>query len=78
MSIGAYVFVNIKAGAGNKVLESIKKIPEVKQAHLVTGLYDIIAYVEAPDMKVLGTTLMVNMQNVAGIDRTITCVCVNN
>ena len=78
MAIGAYVFVTIKAGTGNKVLDSIKKVKEVKQAHLVTGLYDIIAYVEAPDMKVLGDTLLVSMQNVPGIDRTITCVCVNH
>jgi DNA-binding Lrp family transcriptional regulator len=70
------VFINVKAGFATKVLEDIRKIQEVKQVHLVTGTYDVIAYVEAPDMKVLGDTLLTKIQKISGIDRTVTSICV--
>ena len=76
MAIGAYIFINMKTGAGTKIVEDIRKIAEVKQANIVTGLYDIIAYVEASDMKTLGDTVLSKIQKVGGIDRTVTSVCV--
>ncbi len=76
MAIGAYLFINMKTGSGTKTVEDIRKIPEVKQANIVTGMYDIIAYVEANDIKTLGDTVLTKIQKVSGIDRTVTSVCV--
>ena len=76
MAIGAYLFINMKTGSGTKIVEDIRKIPEVKQANIVTGMYDIIAYVEANDIKSLGDTVLTKIQKVPGIDRTVTSVCV--
>lgn len=76
MAIGAYLFINMKTGSGTKIVEDIRKIPEVKQANIVTGMYDIIAYVEASDIKTLGDTVLTKIQKVPGIDRTVTSVCV--
>ncbi|MBA7579755.1 hypothetical protein ES708_21631 [subsurface metagenome] len=76
MAIGAYLFINMKTGSGTKIVDDLRKIPEIKQANIVTGMYDIIAYVEAADMKTLGDTVLSKIQKVPGIDRTVTSVCV--
>jgi len=52
------------------------KIPGVKSAHLVTGPYDIIAYVEAKDPGAIGRLVMSKIQAVTGVGKTITCVVV--
>lgn len=36
--ISAYVLINFKSGIPAEVIKKIREIPEVKTAHLVTGL----------------------------------------
>lgn len=76
MAAAAYLFINVKTGLASKALQGIRKINEVKQAHMVTGLHDIIAYIEASDVNALGQTVITKIHQVDGIDRTITCVAV--
>lgn len=54
----SYVFIQISSGDPFDTLSSIQDVEGVKQAHLVLGPTDIIAFVEAADMEALGTTLM--------------------
>jgi DNA-binding Lrp family transcriptional regulator len=49
----SYLLINTGMGAENEVLESIKEIPNVKEAHSVNGEYDIIARVEGKTMEEL-------------------------
>ncbi|MBS7628605.1 Lrp/AsnC ligand binding domain-containing protein, partial [Candidatus Bathyarchaeota archaeon] len=46
----AYVLVNAEIGFEGEVLKDIKKIPNVKEAYVVYGVYDIVAKVEAGTM----------------------------
>ena len=43
----AFVLINSEIGAETEVLEALEAIPEVKEAHMIYGVYDIIAKVEA-------------------------------
>ena len=43
----AFILISTESGTGREVLENIRKIPEVKNAYMVHGLYDIIAIIEA-------------------------------
>ena len=43
----AFVLINAEIGAENEVLKDLKAIQEVKEAHMVYGVYDILARVEA-------------------------------
>ena len=43
----AFVLINVEIGLGKKMLDALKTIPEVKEAHLLYGVYDIIARVES-------------------------------
>ena len=45
MSI-AYVLINTEIGGMEEVLRTLEKIPEVKEAHMFYGVYDIIAKIE--------------------------------
>ena len=49
MSI-AYVLINTETGAMEDVLKILKKIEEIKEAHMVYGVYDIIAKVETESL----------------------------
>lgn len=78
MGVGAYVFINVKSGNGMNAVEDIRKVNGVKQAHLVTGLHDVIAYIEAGDVNELGKVIVTQLQKVPGVDRTVTCLTVKS
>lgn len=43
----AYVFINTEIGSESNVLEALKKIEGVEEAHALWGVYDIIARIKA-------------------------------
>jgi DNA-binding Lrp family transcriptional regulator len=49
----AFVLINSDLGAEDEVLKSLMGIKEVKEAHMVYGVYDIIARVETDTMQEL-------------------------
>ncbi len=76
MSISAYVLFNVEAGKQRSVLTALKKSKEVRSVHLVTGLHDAIALIEASDINKLGAIVTESIQKVPGVQRTVTCICV--
>ncbi len=75
--VAAYEFINCDAGKAELVVRVLRKIKGLKQAHVVTGLHDIIAYVEAPTMKDLTKLIISKIQGTKGVGRTVTCIVVN-
>ncbi|MEN3044840.1 MAG: Lrp/AsnC ligand binding domain-containing protein [Candidatus Hydrothermales bacterium] len=75
--IKAFILVNVEANKHMKVLEDVKKIEGVHEAHLVTGLHDLILYVSANDLKSLGSLIVNKIQKIDGIQRTITCIALD-
>ena len=69
----AYVLVQTEMAQSAKVAERLAQIEGVTAANEVTGPYDVIATVEAPDVVVLGRDVLAKVQAVEGITRTITC-----
>ena len=72
--IGAYVLLKIAPGKSRLITEKISKIEGVKTAHSVTGMFDIIAYIEASDINNLTGTVRNNIQNIDGVIRTHTAI----
>jgi len=70
MTVAAYVFIEITQGKAKEVVEEISKIPGVVSSHVVTGPYDAIAYVEAPDINSLGALVVSKIQFINGVIRT--------
>lgn len=72
--IGAYVLIKIAPGKSRLLRERIADIEGVKTAHLVTGMFDIIAYLEAPDINGLTGTVRTKIQTLEGVLRTHTAI----
>lgn len=52
-TVQAYVVILCDSGEEYGVLKNISNIPEVKEADVVFGYYDVICKIEAPDEKIL-------------------------
>jgi len=70
--IGAYVLIKIAPGKSRLIVEKISKVEGVKTAHPVTGMFDIIAFVEGADINNL--TGIVRSKTIDGVLRTHTAI----
>lgn len=70
--VSAYVLVQTAPHA-SRVAADIGAIEGVDSANDVSGPYDVIARVTAPDMDSLGRLVVARIQQVEGITRTLTC-----
>lgn len=72
----AYILIESIPGKAIELVAIIKEIKGVKTVHLVTGPYDIIAFVEAPDLKSMGELIVKRIQSTGFVARTLTCITV--
>jgi DNA-binding Lrp family transcriptional regulator len=72
---GAYVLINCSAGKAGSVLRALRRMG-VKEVRAVTGLHDIVAYVEAKNPNELGRAVVDKIQTTDGVQRTVTMVAV--
>lgn len=77
MAIGAYIFVETDHGKAKSVEQSIRKLPFVKRSHIVTGPYDLICFVEVPDLSTLGESVVMKIQSVTGVVKSLTNIVVD-
>lgn len=76
MATNAYVLIEAASDKAKNALKAITKIPGVKMANAVTGPYDIIAFVEAPDVDALGRVVLSKIRTISGVTKTLTCVAI--
>jgi DNA-binding Lrp family transcriptional regulator len=72
--IGAYILIKIAPGKSRSITEHVARIEGVKTAHPVTGIYDIIAYIETSDINSLTGTVRAKVQTLDGVLRTHTAI----
>lgn len=72
--IGAYVLIKIAPGKSRSLVEQISKVEGVKTAHPVTGMFDIIVYIEASDINNLTGSVRSKIQTLQGVLRTHTAI----
>jgi len=70
----AFIFLNVVAGAEKEVLKSLRKVPEVKEAYLAYGVYDIVARVETDSMDRLKEVITREVRGLDGIRSTLTTI----
>jgi len=73
MAIRAYVLINTQIGQTQKVVEELKKIPEVKKIDIIMGPYDIIVEIEVSAYEDISNVLLNKFQNIPAIHHTMTC-----
>ncbi len=72
----AIVYIRTDPGKALKLLAEIKKLPGVKFAAATAGRFDIVARVEAADLKALGDAVVGKIQGIPGIKYTETSMIV--
>ena len=72
----AFVLINAEIGAENEVLKALREIPEVKEAYMVYGVYDIIARVETETMQELKDTISWKIRRLDTVRSTLTMIVV--
>ena len=71
--VSAYILVQTEVGKAGQVTELIRAIAGVAMVDGVTGPYDVIARAEAEDLDGLAKSIVMPMQEIEGITRTLTC-----
>ena len=74
MGTRAYILIETQVGRGNQVALALRALEGVISADVVTGTFDIIALIEAPDMSAMADLVTGQVQGIRGVLRTITCV----
>lgn len=77
MAVAAYLLINTETGKEGDVVEALRKINGVKNAHIVTGLHDAVCYVEAAELGDLKKIIIEQIRGIKGIARTVTCFAVD-
>ena len=74
MPTKAFILIEVQVGRANTVAHSLRSLPEVASADVVTGDFDIIASIEVSDMAAMADLVTSQMQSIRGVIKTITCV----
>ncbi len=74
--VKAYVLIQAQLGSARAVARAIARVRGIKMVHAVTGVYDVIAYMELPDMTSLSQLVITRIQSVKGVERTHTAIVV--
>lgn len=72
----AYILINSEIGKEQEVLDQLKAIPNLVEAHIVYGIYDIIAKVQAEDMTAIKQVVTDSLKSLTNIRSTMTLICV--
>mgnify|MGYP001566272645 CR=1 FL=1 len=70
----AFVFMNIDTGGEQEVLKQLQGIPNVKEAHLVYGVYDLVARIEAETMDKLKEIVTWKVRRLDKVRSTLTTI----
>ena len=78
MTTQAVILIEIAVGKTKEVAESLKGVTGIQSTFLVTGPYDVIAVIEAPDMRGIGNLVEEKIHSLSGVTRTVTCVAMDS
>ena len=72
MATRAYILIKVKAGKTKDVVQSLKRIPGVEQAHSCFGRPDIIVFISVQDERSLSDVVITKIHSVDGVEETDT------
>ena len=76
MATKAYILIETAVGKSRDVATSLKALGGVDVVDTVTGPYDIIAVVNAPDLNAIGDLVTSQIHTINGVRRTVTCLSI--
>ena len=76
MATRAYILIETAVGKSRGVSSDLQAISGIDTVDPVTGPYDIIAVMSAPDLNAVGELVTRQIHTISGIVRTVTCLAV--
>jgi DNA-binding Lrp family transcriptional regulator len=74
----AFVLIETAVGKTKDVVAALHQVNGVASVDVVTGPYDIITVIEAPDLSSVGEMVTGSVHTIGGIVRTVTCLAVGS
>lgn len=72
MATKAYILIKVKAGKTKDVVQALKRIPGVEQAHSCFGRPDIIMFINTQDERALSDVVITKIHSIEGVEETDT------
>ncbi len=72
----AYVLIEAEPALIPTILEELAKIENVRSADVVTGIYDIIVFVEGENQNEIGKVVIRDINPIKGVKKATTCMVV--
>ena len=72
----AIILINTEIGAEEEVFNQLAQIPNIHEAYIVYGVYDIVAKVEAEDMDKLKEVIAAKIRKLPKVRSTLTMIVV--
>jgi DNA-binding Lrp family transcriptional regulator len=69
----AFILIQTEVGKSSHVTNEVKKLSGVTTVDAVTGPYDVIVRAEGKNLDSLSQAVLVKIQEVDGVTRTLTC-----
>jgi DNA-binding Lrp family transcriptional regulator len=71
--VDAYILVQAEVGKAAEVARQSEGLKGVTAANAVTGPYDVVVVAEARNLDELSRLIVVRIQEISGVTRTLTC-----
>ena len=75
--VHAFIMIKTAAGKSEGLLESIRDVESVSDAHIVAGTYDIIAEIDAPEVYNVLEAVSSGVQALEGVMDTKTYIAMD-
>jgi DNA-binding Lrp family transcriptional regulator len=72
----AFVLMKVKSGSSKAVEDALGDLTGVKLAHTVMGPYDVVVFVEGPNIDGLREMIMKKIQSIPGVRHTTTLLVI--
>lgn len=72
----AVVLIKAEMGQALQVADALRKVSGIKQAHAITGPYDVFAIAEAKSVEDVGKFVVSHIQSTRGVKDSLTCLVV--
>jgi DNA-binding Lrp family transcriptional regulator len=76
MTAKAFVLINAEVGREQDLIRQLRSIPNVTEVHVVYGVYDVIAKVEANTMEKVKETITNSLRRLDNVRSTLTMIAV--
>lgn len=73
----AYVLIKVRAGEVKDVVDQLRRMKTIREAHMTFGPYDVVAVAETDDIAGMGKITALEIQPIPGVEQTLTCLAVD-